>query len=151
MFYGEYHHILDEKGRFILPARFRQQISRQDVRSMFLTRGLDRCLFLFTDEEWHRQEKRFKALPLTSSEARRFNRLYFSGAVEVEVNPRGRILVPQYLREYANIEKEIVAVGVSNRIEIWAKDSWESFYSGSVDDFERIAEGILDLSGNGNE
>jgi len=150
MFYGEYHHILDSKGRFILPSKFREEINNLGVNKLFLTRGLDRCLFLFTEKEWRLQEERFKSLPLTSSEARRFNRLYFSGAVDIELNPRGRILIPQYLKEYASIGKGIVAVGVSSRIEIWAEKMWRDFYSSSVKDFEKIAEGLLNNNmGNG--
>ncbi len=143
MFYGEYAHTLDEKNRFILPARFRELAYQHGIRSFFLTRGLDRCLFLFPDQEWRRQEEVFKSLPLTSAEARRFNRIYFSGAVEVELGRQGRILIPSYLKEFAGIDKEVVVIGVSSRIEIWAKQRWEKFYSDSISDFEEIAEKLI--------
>ncbi len=143
MFYGEYAHTLDEKNRFILPAKFREVAQQQGVHSFFLTRGLDRCLFLFPDKEWRKQEEAFKALPLTSSEARRFNRIYFSGAVEVELGRQGRVLIPSYLKEFAGIDREIIVIGVSSRIEIWAKERWQEFYAESISSFEEIAERLI--------
>ncbi len=143
MFYGEFSHTLDEKNRFILPSRFREVASRQNIRNFYLTRGLDGCLFLFPDAEWRRQEEVFRSLPLTSSEARRFNRLYFSGAVEVEITKQGRILIPNYLKDFAGIDREIILIGVSSRIEIWAKERWNVFYQDAVGDFEKIAEKLL--------
>ncbi len=143
MFYGEYLHTLDDKNRFILPARFREVAEKHNIRSFFLTRGLDRCLFLFPDVEWRRQESAFKSLPLTSSTARRFNRIYFSGAVEIELTRQGRILIPAYLKEFAGIDREIVVIGVSSRIEIWSKENWDRFYSEAIGDFESIAEQLI--------
>ncbi len=143
MFYGEYFHTLDGKNRFVLPAKFREVAYRRGIELFFLTRGLEKCLFLFPEGEWRRQEEMFKSLPLTNREARRFNRIYFSGATEIQLNKQGRILIPSYLKEFAGIDKEIVVIGVSSRIEIWARQKWEEFYSNSIGEFEEIAEKLI--------
>ena len=118
MFYGEYEHSIDRKGRLIVPAKFRQAFKAHDVTSLFLTRGLDGCLFLFTESEWRLAEARFKQIPFTKGEGRKFNRLFFSGAAEVTVDRLGRLLVPKTLKDFAEIKQDVVIVGVSNRIEI---------------------------------
>jgi len=145
MFYGEYLHAIDRKGRLILPAKFREVAKSHFVERFFVTRGLDKCLFMFPEEEWRTQENKFKALPFTKQQARTFNRLYFSGAVEVVFDNQGRVLLPQYLKDFAEIKKDVVIVGVSNRIEIWAKDKWQEFYGSSRQSFEEIAEKLMDL------
>lgn len=144
MFYGEYLHSIDRKGRLILPARFREAAKAHFIEKFFVTRGLDKCLFMFSEEEWRTQESKFKAIPFTKQEARTFNRLYFSGAVEVISDKQGRILIPQYLKDFAQIKKDVMIVGVSNRIEIWAKDKWQEFYGSSRQSFEEIAEKLMD-------
>jgi MraZ protein len=98
---------------------------------------------VFTEEEWKKQESRFKSLSFTSIEARQFNRIYFSGACEANCDRQGRILVPQYLKDFAKIKRDVVIVGVSNRMEIWAKENWEEFYKNTKDSFEKIAEKIF--------
>lgn len=143
MFYGEYEHTIDRKGRLIVPAKFREIFKENLVERLFLTRGLDRCLFLFNEEEWKLQEQKFKSIPFTKSEARKFNRLYFSGASEVMPDKQGRILIPRNLKEFAGIKKDVVIVGVSNRIELWSKDSWNGFYESSKESFEETAERLL--------
>jgi len=100
---------------------------------------------MFPEEEWKQQEAKFKSLSFTKRESRRFNRIFFSGAVEVKVDKQGRILIPSYLKQYADIKKEIMIIGVSNRIEIWGKDKWQEFYKTSKDSFEDIAEKLIDL------
>ncbi|MFA5096864.1 MAG: division/cell wall cluster transcriptional repressor MraZ [Candidatus Omnitrophota bacterium] len=144
MFYGEYLHSIDRKGRLILPAKFREAAKQHFVEKFFVTRGLDSCLFMFGEEEWRAQESKFKAIPFTKAESRKFNRLYFSGAVELTFDTQGRILLPQYLKDFAQIKKDVVVVGVSNRIEIWAKDKWSEFYGNSRQSFEEIAEKLMD-------
>ena len=144
MFYGEYLHSIDRKGRLILPAKFREVAKSHFVERFFVTRGLDKCLFMFPEEEWRTQENKFKAISFTKQQARTFNRLYFSGAVEVTFDIQGRILLPQYLKDFAQIKREVVIVGVSNRIEIWAKDKWEKFYGNSRQSFEEIAEKLME-------
>jgi len=145
MFYGEYLHSIDRKGRLILPAKFREVAKSHFIEKFFVTRGLDKCLFMFSEEEWRTQESKFKAISFTKQQARTFNRLYFSGAVEVLPDRQGRILLPQYLEDFAEIKKDVVIVGVSNRIEIWAKDKWQEFYGSSRQSFEEIAEKLMDV------
>ena len=145
MFYGEHEHKLDKKGRIIIPSSFREVSKEHYIDKFFVTRGLDTCLFMFPEEEWKQQETKFKSLSFTKRESRKFNRIFFSGAVEVRVDKQGRILLPTYLKQYADIKKEIMVIGVSNRIEIWSKDKWQEFYKGSKDSFEDIAEKLMDL------
>ncbi|MEW5758223.1 MAG: division/cell wall cluster transcriptional repressor MraZ [Candidatus Omnitrophota bacterium] len=144
MFYGEYSHSIDRKGRLVLPSRIREVAKSNFVEKFFVTRGLDRCLFMFSENEWLSQEQKFKTLPFTKSESRQFNRLFFSGAIEVVADKQGRILIPQYLKDYALIKKEIVIVGVSNRIEFWSKESWNEFYKNTQSSFEQIAEKLIE-------
>lgn len=144
MFYGEYSHSIDRKGRIILPVKFRETAKTHFIEKFFVTRGLDTCLFMFAEEEWRTQENKFKAVPFTKQQARTFNRLYFSGAVEITFDGQGRILLPLYLKEYAQIKRDVVIVGVSNRIEIWAKDKWLEFYGNSRQSFEEIAERLME-------
>lgn len=143
MFYGEHEHTIDEKGRLIIPSKFREVFKENYVERFFVTRGLDSCLFVFTEDEWKKQEAKFRSLSFTSAEARQFNRLYFSGACEVTCDKQGRILVPDYLKEFAKIQRDVMIVGVSNRMEIWSKESWKEFFSKTKDSFEQIAEKIF--------
>jgi MraZ protein len=145
MFYGEYFHSIDRKGRLILPAKIREVAKTNFIEKFFVTRGLDKCLFMFSDEEWRAQEAKFKAISFTKQQARTFNRLYFSGAVEVVADKQGRILLPPYLKDFAQIKKDVVIVGVSNRIEIWSKDKWSDFYGNSQQSFEEIAEKLMEI------
>jgi len=143
MFYGEYEHTIDRKGRLIVPAKFRQALKEHEVKSLFLTRGLDGCLFLFAEAEWRTAEARFKQVPFTKAEGRRFNRLFFSGATEVSVDRLGRLLVPKTLKEFAQIKQDVVIVGVSTRIELWSKERWHAFYESSRQNFEEVAERVM--------
>jgi len=143
MFYGEYEHALDNKGRLIIPSKFREVLKDHFVENFFVTRGLDKCLFVFTEPEWRLQEQKFKTLSFTKPEARKFNRLFFSGACEVVCDKQGRILLPQYLQTFANIDKDVMIVGVANRFEIWAKKKWEEFYEAAEGSFEQIAENLI--------
>jgi len=145
MFYGEFEHSIDRKGRLILPAKFRETAKNQFVEKFFVTRGLDKCLFMFSEEEWRSQENKFKTMSFTKQQSRIFNRLLFSGAVEVGPDKQGRVLLPQYLKDFADIKRDVIIVGVSNRIEIWARDKWHEFYSSSRQSFEEIAEKLMDV------
>lgn len=144
MFYGEYQHSLDKKGRLIVPSKFREIFKEHYAEKFYLTRGLDRCLFVFTEEEWKGQERKFKEMPFTRQESREFNRLYFSGACDVTCDKQGRILIPPYLKEYAEIKEDVMIVGVSDRIEIWAKEKWKDFMQRSMGSFEDLAEKLWD-------
>ncbi len=146
MFYGEFYHQLDRKGRLVLPAKIREAAKNNFVDKFFITRGLDRCLFMLSEDEWKTQEQKFKAMSFTKSESRKFNRVYFSGATEIIFDKQGRILIPQYLKEFAGINRDVVIIGVSNRIEIWAKDIWGEFYNSSREAFEEISDKLIDNS-----
>lgn len=141
MYTGEYHYTLDEKGRLSIPAKMRQK-----KKSVFIvTRGLERCLFVFSPKEWKDWEKKISRLPTTKKDARSFLRFLLSGATECEVNEQGRINIPLTLRQYAGINKDAVIIGVGNRIEIWGKDNWESFLSVGEKVFDEAAEKLVDL------
>jgi MraZ protein len=144
MFYGEFLHSIDRKGRLILPSKFREVAKANFIEKFFVTRGLDKCLFMFSEEEWRSQETKFKSMPFTKQESRIFNRIYFSGAVDVVPDRQGRILLPQFQKDYAQIKKEVVIVGVSNRIEIWGSESWKEFYGSWKQSFEEIAEKLVE-------
>lgn len=145
MFYGEFEHTLDRKGRLIIPSKFREALKEAYAEKLYITRGLDKCLFIFTEEEWKIQESRFRSMPFTKSEHRKFNRIIFSGAQDIVPDKQGRILLPSYLKEYASVKKEVFFIGVSNRIEIWSKELWKEFYSSSKESFEEIAEKLIDV------
>lgn len=139
--YGEFRHNIDEKGRIIVPAKFRDLLGETFV----LTRGLDQCLFVYAMDEWKILETKLKNLPLTKKDARSFTRFFFSGAVECEVDKQGRINIPQVLRTYSKLNKECVVIGVANRIEVWAEDVWEDYTLASEESFVDIAENLLDF------
>lgn len=144
MFYGQYEHALDAKDRVIIPAKFREIFKEHYAEKFYLTRGLDRCLFVFPEEEWKLQERRFRDMSFTKEESRKFNRLYFSGACEVLCDKQGRILIPLYLKEYASITQNVMIIGVSDRIEIWAKEKWNEFFGTNLGSFESLAEKLID-------
>lgn len=141
MFMGEYQHNIDEKGRIIVPAKFREELGD----SFVLTRGLDQCVFGYPLDEWKQLEQKLKALPFTKKDARAFTRFFFSGAVECELDKQGRVNVASPLRQYAGLEKECVIIGVSNRIEVWSQSVWEKYYTESEESFSEIAESIMDF------
>lgn len=122
MFIGEYEHSVDAKGRVIMPAKLRDDIGEKFV----LTKGLDGCLFAYSQTEWLNFEEKLKTLPLTNKNARDFVRFFLSGAIECEIDKQGRFLIPSNLREYSKLDKEIVILGVGTRIEIWNKDAWKN-------------------------
>jgi len=144
MWYGEYLHTLDEKDRFILPAKFREKVKALEKKKFFITRGLDGCLFLVSQEAWEKLEDKLKSLPFTKKQARSFNRLYFSGASEIDIDIQGRITLPEYLKEFAQIQREVVIIGVADRIEIWGKDRWDKFYQENKKRFEEMAENLFE-------
>ena len=145
MFYGEYQHSIDRKGRVILPAKFRDAYKEYEIERFFLTRGLDKCIFMFTDQEWRVQEQKFKNMSFTKQQTRSFNRMFFSGAIDVVPDKQGRFIIPPYLKDYADIKRDTVVIGVSNRIEIWDRKTWADFHIRSRDSFEQIAENMLEL------
>ncbi|HEX2925191.1 MAG TPA: division/cell wall cluster transcriptional repressor MraZ [Ruminiclostridium sp.] len=136
MFYGEYQHTVDPKGRAIVPSKFRDGLGEKFI----LTKGLDGCLFAYSLDEWTSLENKLKALPFTDKDVRAFIRFFFSGATECEVDKQGRILIPQNLREYAALEKDIYIIGVSSRVEIWNKAAWEGYNGDDNISADKIAE-----------
>ncbi|MBQ4897499.1 division/cell wall cluster transcriptional repressor MraZ [Paenibacillus sp. Marseille-P2973] len=142
MFMGEFQHSIDEKGRIIIPAKFRDLLGT----SFVVTRGLDQCLFVYPQSEWEVLEQKLKALPLMKSDARAFTRFFFSGATECEWDKQGRVNLPANLRQYAKLEKDCVVLGVSNRVEIWSRDTWEQYFQRSEDTFNEIAEKLVDFN-----
>lgn len=141
MFMGEYQHTLDSKGRLIIPAKLRENLGTSAV----MTRGLDNCLFLFPLSEWKILEVKLKSLPLTKADARQFVRFFFSGATESEFDKQGRITIPQNLRDYSKIDKDVTVIGVSNRVEIWSTELWNEYMSIAEESYEEIAENIVEL------
>ncbi|MCI5621760.1 MAG: division/cell wall cluster transcriptional repressor MraZ [Lachnospiraceae bacterium] len=139
MFKGEYSHNIDAKGRMIVPSKFREQLGDTFVA----TKGLDGCLFVYSNDEWARIEEKFRDIPLTSKDARKFLRFFFAGAVDCEVDKQGRILIPANLREYAGLEKEVVSVGAFTRVEIWDKQRWQD--GNTYDDMDEVAEHMAEL------
>jgi MraZ protein len=136
MFIGTYEHSIDDKGRLAIPARFRDDLGDR----FFATRGLDKCLFIFPRNEWERQLAEFSKLPLTMRDARAYSRLFFSGACECELDRQGRINIPAYLREYADLAKDAIVIGVMTRVEIWSRDVWMGYSGEAEESYEEIAE-----------
>lgn len=140
MFIGEYQHALDNKNRMIVPSKLREELGNKFV----ITKGLDGCLYAYPLSEWKILEEKLKTLPLTNKDARAFVRFFFAGACEVEMDKQGRGLIPQNLKEYAGIEKDIVSIGVLAKVEIWSKEKWDNYNDSNLD-FDSIAEKMSEL------
>lgn len=141
MFMSEYRHNIDEKGRLIIPAKYRAELGE----SFIITKGLDGCLFVYPDAEWTALTERMKELPFTKSDARAFVRFFFSGASECNCDSQGRTVIPSNLRTYGQLDREAVIVGVGNRIEIWSGEKWEEFENSAEETYEDSAEKLTDL------
>ncbi len=141
MLLGEYRHNVDTKGRVSVPSKFRGDLGQ----SFVVTKGLDNCLFMYSKQEWETFENKLKELPLTNNDARSFMRFFFAGAAECEVDKQGRINIPQVLRDYAGIKKDVVIVGVSTRAEIWDSSNWDSYTSSDSLDVSQIASQMSNL------
>lgn len=141
MFIGEYEHTLDTKGRIIIPSKFRESLGDNFV----MTKGLDSCLFVYPKSEWAILEEKLKTLPLTNKDARAFIRFFFSGASECEVDKQGRVTVPPNLRKHSKLEKDIIVIGVSTRMEIWSKDEWDTYNDDENLSYDSIAEKMAEL------
>ena len=141
MLIGEYEHSLDVKGRLILPAKIREDMGDKFI----VTKGLDGCLFGFSQNEWTNFEEKLKTLPLTNKNARDFVRFFLSGATECEIDKQGRFLIARNLREYANLEKDAIIIGVGTRIEIWNREKWKSYNSDENISADEIAENMTML------
>ncbi|MEX0869993.1 MAG: division/cell wall cluster transcriptional repressor MraZ [Candidatus Spechtbacterales bacterium] len=141
MLLGEFTHAIDTKKRLAIPAKFRKEVGKNVV----ITRGLDNCLFVFTTAEWKKLADKLGTLPLGQSDARGFSRLMLAGAMEVSVDSLGRILIPDYLKDYASLNKQVIVTGVYNRIEVWDEKIWNLYKKKSEKDAEGLAERLGEL------
>jgi MraZ protein len=141
MFIGEYKHTIDEKGRLAVPVKFRAQLSGGAV----VTRGLDNCLFLYTEEEWKKLAEKLANLPINKANTRAFARLMLAGAMDVSLDKQGRVILPDYLRKYASVGKSVVVAGLYNRLEIWDEAKWEEYKNGTENSSGDIAEQLGEL------
>lgn len=141
MLIGEYQHNIDAKGRLIMPAKFRTDLGERFI----VTRGLDGCLFGFPMSSWDVIQEKLAQLPVAKKDARAFTRFFYSAATEVEVDKQGRINLPANLIDFAKIDKECRVIGVADRIEIWSGEQWEKFADIAQENFEDIAEDMIDF------
>lgn len=139
MLMGEYRHNIDDKKRLVIPSKFRSELGNEFI----LTRGLDKCLFIYSKHEWNKIVDKLKSLPFTQKDARNFTRFFLSGATVCEIDQSGRISITSPLIEYADITKECVIIGANDRLEIWSKESWETFMTDNIDNFSDIAENLF--------
>jgi len=141
MFLGEYTHSIDQKKRLAIPAKFRTEAGN----SVVVTRGLDNCLFVFPHKEWVQLAEKLGRLPLGQSDARGFSRLMLAGAMEASVDRLGRILIPDYLKVYAGLKKQVIITGLFNRIEIWDSTRWDAYKTKSEKEAGNMAERLGEL------
>ena len=139
MFMGEYHHTIDEKGRIVLPSKFREALGSKFI----IARGIEKCLYVYTMEDWNNLVNKMNTLPFTKKDARTFIRSFFSGATECEFDKLGRTCVSSPLVVYAGLSKECVIAGVNDRIEIWDKDSWNQFLNDNEENLDAVAENLF--------
>lgn len=141
MFIGEFQHTLDTKGRLIIPSKFREELGYEFV----MTKGLDGCLFVYPKSEWSIVENKIKSLPMTDRKARTFMRFFFAGACECSLDRQGRVLIPANLREFAELGKDTVLVGLTTRLEIWDKNRWDEINDMESMDFDEVADAMAAL------
>lgn len=140
MMMGEYHHNIDDKGRLIIPSKFRISLGEKFV----ITRGMEKCLFVYSMDEWNNLMNELNKLSFTKKNARTFMRMLLSGATECELDKSGRVNLPSVLTNYASIDKECVIIGVNERLEIWSESEFNNFFNENIDEFSDIAEGLFD-------
>ena len=141
VFIGEYSHNLDDKGRLAIPKKFRDDLAKGAV----VTRGLDSCLFLYTKKEWEKLAEKLAALPFAQANTRAFARLMLAGAMDVDIDKQGRVILPEYLRQYAGIEKNIIVAGLYNRLELWDETKWAEYKKKTESESNQIAEQMGNL------
>ncbi len=144
MFIGEYHHTIDEKGRIIIPAKFREELGNNFI----ITRGIENCLFVYSKENWAKITDKLSSLPFTKKDARTFNRFFMSGATDVELDKQGRVNISKPLIDYASLSKDCVIIGTGDRLEVWSQESWDSFFDSTKDSMSDIAENLFNESVN---
>jgi len=141
MFIGEYNHTLDEKNRLAIPAKFRAVLAKGAV----VTRGLDSCLFLYAKTAWQELANKLAKLPISQSNTRAFSRLMLAGAMDVGLDKQGRIILPDYLKQYASLKKKVVITGLMNRLEIWDEEAWGQYKANTEKNSGDIAEALGEL------
>lgn len=141
MFIGEYTHTIDNKKRLAIPMKFRKELGQKTV----ITRGLDNCLFLYPVKEWESLAEKLGKLPVGQSDARGFSRIMLAGAMDVELDSLGRILIPDYLKQYASLGKKVVIAGLYNRLEIWAEEKWQEYKTKTLETVEKMGEKLGEL------
>ena len=144
MFVGEFHHTIDEKGRIIIPAKFRDELGDHFI----ITRGIENCLFVYSLDNWQKITDKLNSLPFTKKDARVFNRFFLSGATDVELDKQGRVNISTPLIDYAKLLKDCVIIGTGDRLEIWAQESWDIFFNSTKDNMSDIAENLFNESVN---
>ena len=141
MFLGEYNYKIDDKKRLALPSKFRENLGKKAV----ITRGLDNCLFLYPMKDWRELAEKLSKLPISQADARGFARIMLAGAMEVNIDRLGRILVPDYLKKYAGLKKETIVAGLYNRVEIWSRETWNNYKQKTEKEAGNIAERLKEL------
>lgn len=142
MFMGEYHHSIDDKGRLIIPAKFRSELGDKFI----ITRGIENCLFAYPEKRWEEIVHKLESLPFTKKDARNFTRFFLSGATVAEFDKQGRVNITSPLINYASIEKDCVIIGTGDRLEIWSEDAWNSFFNSASINMSDIAENLFNES-----
>lgn len=142
MLMGEYHHNIDDKQRIIIPSKFREELGQKVI----VTRGLENCLFLYSQEEWKNITSKLKSLPFTKKDARSFMRIFMSGATVCEFDRQGRITIPSPLTTYAEIKKECVVIGVGERLEVWSIEKWNEFFDENKKDLSDLADHLFETN-----
>ena len=139
MLMGEFHHNLDDKSRLVIPSQFRLELGNRFV----IAKGLEKCLYIYSDQEWEKVVSKMNTLPFTRKDVRTFARAFFSGASTCEIDKSGRIVINSNLLTYASLKKECVIIGASDRLEIWDKDLWDNFMNDYQDKLSDIAENLF--------
>jgi MraZ protein len=145
VYFGEFRGKTDKQGRIVIPAKLRSLISTGKKNPVYIIKGLENCLFIFSQQEWKSQSTKLKELPFTRGNPRTFTRLFFSGAFQSNVDRQGRILIPSQLLEYAGIKENTVIIGAGTRIELWDEDRWKRYYVNSLKTYEEISEKLIEL------
>lgn len=142
MFMGEHHHSIDDKGRLIIPAKFREELKERFI----ITRGIENCLFVYPEENWQKIVTKLESLPFTKKDARNFIRFFLSGATVAEFDKQGRINITSPLINYAGIKKDCVVIGTGDRLEIWSQEAWNAYFDSAKDNMSDIAENLFNES-----
>ena len=140
MLMGEFNHSIDDKLRLIIPSKFRDELGEKVI----ITRGLENCLFIYSEKEWEKVVSKLKSLPFTKKDARSFTRMFLSGATAEEFDKQGRIKITKQLKDYASLTKDCVVIGVNDRLEVWSKENWDNYFNERVDNLSDVAEKLFE-------